>query len=146
LEAARDWKFFMPPGGSPSGQAVRNFKIPKFQASNRSDEYHLSYLALRNNEHTFFIFNDHERNSSLDIHSNARYSVLSGRSNAQAVMYRFAATGELTKQVLFKNSPSGEVLNPAFHYRLPNAVVLYTDGSAGGRFVRLGLEYVGESE
>jgi len=131
---------------STSGQALMNFKIPKFQASGRSEEQHLSYLATGDGQHTFFIFNDHERNSGLDIHANMKYSVLSGRSNAQAVMYRFTQGGDLTKQVLFKNSPSGGVLNPKFYYELPGSLILYTEGSSGGQFVRLELEYAGESE
>lgn len=131
---------------STSGEGLMNFKIPKFQASGRSDEQHLSYLAARDRDYTFLIFNDHERNAALDIHTNMKYTVLSGRNNAQAVMYRFSAGGELSKHVLFKNSPSGGVLNPAFCYRLPGALVLYTEGSAGGQFLRLGLEYARESE
>lgn len=131
---------------STSGEGVMNFKIPKFQASGRSDERHLSYLSARNEDHTFLIFNDHERNAPLDIHSNVKYTVLSGRSNAQAVMYQFSSNGKLSKQVLFKNGPSGGVLNPTFYHQFPGALVLYTDGSAGGQFVRLALEYAGESE
>ncbi|MFN2422785.1 MAG: hypothetical protein ABR572_03320 [Cryomorphaceae bacterium] len=131
---------------STSGEGLMNFKIPKFQASGRSDDNHLSYLAARDKDRTFFIFNDHERNAGLDIHSNTKYSVLSGRNNAQAVMYRFGPGGHLSKEVLFKNSPSGGVFIPTFCYQLSGALVIYTEGSAGGQFVRLGLETARESE
>ncbi len=131
---------------SPSGQGLSFAKIPKFQNASRSDETHLSYAAHARDGEILLLYNDHERNAGLDVRSEGKYSNLSGRNSAQAVMVRYSPDGDLKKHVLFKNSPSGGVLSPRFTLETPVGLVLYTEGHSGGQFVHLSLGSEGESE
>lgn len=125
---------------SPSGQGLSFAKIPKFQNASRSDETHLSYAAHTQGGDVLLLYNDHERNAALDVRSEGKYSSLSGRNNAQAVLVRYRPDGALSKQVLFKNSPSGGVLSPRFTLKTPAGLVLYTEGYSGGQFVHLSFQ------
>lgn len=131
---------------SPSGRAVSFVKVPKFQSSAGSGEMHLSYGALACAEEVLLIYNDHERNAGLDVRADSKFSTLSGRNNAQAVMVGYGPDGVLTKRVLFKNSPSGGVLLPSYTLKTGSGLVLYTEGSSGGQFVHVTFRCEGESE
>jgi hypothetical protein len=124
---------------SPSSKVRFNFKIPKFQVTVRNVADYSSFLAWSHDDDTFLVFNDHEKNFSLGLHSGSKYSALSSPVNAQAVMYHIAPDGGLHKHALFNTSPKGCTLNPAFHYPMHDGVILYTIGSNGFQFARVKL-------
>jgi len=130
-----------------SGTASLNLRVPKYQSSSRSAAEFLSYIAFpcpgpsANDSHNVcVIFNDHERNAQLDMHSGGRYSVLSSASQAQAVLYMLGPSAQLKKHILFRQSPHKATFNPSVYYPLSDGVILLTSSNQSLEFVRLRMQ------
>jgi len=124
----------------PDGEAKLNFKIPKFQSTSRGASSFTSFISWEGDGRTFLVFNDHERNSSLDLHTNSRYSVLTGPAYAQAVMYEVSDRGEISKHTLYRNSPERCILIPQFSHPVVRGMVLFNQGSNGWQLSRIEVQ------
>lgn len=125
---------------SEAGEAKLNFTIPKFQASSRSAASFTSFAAWKKHGSTYVVFNDHERNSTLDLHTGTRYSVLTGPANAQAVMYEVGHKGDITKHILYRSSPERCILIPYFTHPVKNGMIVLNQGSGGWQLARIEVQ------
>lgn len=125
---------------SSGGEANLNFTIPKFQASSRSAASFTSFAAWEDRGNTYVVFNDHERNASLDLHTGTRYSVLTGPANAQAVMYEVGHQGNVAKHILYRNSPERCILIPYFTHPVKKGMVLMNQCSGGWQLARIEVQ------
>ena len=122
-----------------SSKIKYNIMIHKFQSSTSSFDNYTSYISFSDGERSFFIYNDNDRNTGLDIDASQGYRQLTSSVNAAVILVVVHKDGEMVKIPLYTSNKEKPVLNPHFFYQTRDGVVLLTNSGYDSQFLKLKL-------